>query len=150
MSSPNIASNGVYVALTVTRANANENKYINEIWILNTDNGDVVSVLAGEGDSIPRWNPSSISILFLLRRGFKEEEKGNALYVYHINGGEPRRIIARKEGVSNPYWVNEYVVAFTSNVPIGDIDEDYVDIRDIPIWSDGEGFIDEYRGTYSL
>ncbi len=42
------------------------------------------------------------------------------------------------------------MITFTSNVPIRDIDEDYVDIRDIPIWSDGEGFIDEYRGTYSL
>ena len=103
LSSPNIALNGIYVALTVTRANANENKYISEIWILRTYNGDVVSVLAGKGDSIPRWNPSSTSILFLSRRGFKEEEKGNALYVYRINGGEPRRIIARKEGISNPY-----------------------------------------------
>ena len=145
MSDPEISPNGVYAAFTVIGVNVNENKYVNEIWILRANNGDVVSVLAGEGDSIPRWNPSSTSILFLSRRGFKEEEKGNALYVYHINGGEPRRIIARKEGVSNPYWVNEYVVAFTSNVPIGDIDEDYVDIRDIPIWSDGEGFIDEYR-----
>jgi len=103
LSDPEISPNGVYAAFTVIGVNVNENKYVNEIWILRANNGDVVSVLAGEGDSIPRWNPSSISILFLLRRGFKEEEKGNALYVYHINGGEPRRIIARKEGISNPY-----------------------------------------------
>jgi len=146
LSDPQISPNGKYIAFTLIRPNMDENKYIYEIWIIDSETGETISLLSGEGDKSPRWNPNSQSILFTSRRGFKEDEKGNALYIYMLKG-EPRKLIARKEGISQPKWINETEIAFISNVVIRDIDvdEDYVDIRDIPIWSDGEGFIDEYR-----
>jgi len=143
---PQISPDGSKVAFVVVRPSLSENRYINEVWIVDSESGSVLATLSGEGDSAPRWSPDSRSIVFVSRRGFKEGEKGGALYIYPM-GGEPRRVLARKEGVSVAQWVSSGLLGFLSPVPLRKVDEngDYVDVRDLPPWFDGRGFIDEYR-----
>ncbi|RLG76260.1 MAG: hypothetical protein DRO12_04525, partial [Thermoprotei archaeon] len=145
-SDPQISPDGRYVAFTVVRPNLDENKYIHEIWVVDSESGEEVATLSGEGDSSPRWDHCSRRLIFVSRRGFKEDEKGAALYLYNLRG-EPRLLLKMKWGVYLANWISDTLVGFVSPVPVRkvDEDEDYVDIRDLPPWFDGRGFVDEFR-----
>jgi len=148
VSDPQISPNGKYVAMVVIRNSLEENKYINEIWVVDAINGEQKTFFSGEGDTWPRWDPSSKRILFISRRGLKEGEKGNLLYIASVEGGEPRLLLKRKEGISKAAWSPKGdLILFLGPVPRRkmDKDEDYVEIRDLPIWFDSEGFVDQYR-----
>ncbi|MCS7385646.1 MAG: S9 family peptidase [archaeon GB-1867-005] len=144
---PQLSPDGKKLALVTVRPMLEENRYQYEILVYDVDTGDALySISSKEGDQTPKWSPSGKKLLFTSRRGFKEEDKGNAIYL-SVLAGEPRLIAKKKEGFSQARFLNESELIAISPTPVRKIDEDgdYVEIRDIQPWFDGLGFIDEYR-----
>ncbi|RLE51957.1 MAG: S9 family peptidase [Candidatus Methanomethylicota archaeon] len=144
---PQLSPDGKKLALVTVRPNLKENKYNYEILLYDVETGDTLySISSEEGDQSPRWSPSGKKIVFTSRRGFKEEEKGNAIFL-SVLAGEPRLIAKKREGFSQVRFLNESELIAISPTPVRKVDEDgdYVEIWDIPPWFDGSGFIDEYR-----
>jgi len=144
---PQISLDGSKLALVTVRPMLEDNRYHYEIWIYDVKSGDAIcSISSAEGDFAPKWSPSGKKLVFISRRGFKEEEKGNAIYL-SVLAGEPRFIVKKKEGFKNIRFLNEDRLIAISPTPLRPVDEegDYVDVRDIPPWFDRAGFIDEYR-----
>ncbi len=144
---PQLSSNGEKLALVTVKSNLKDNKYDYEILIYEVKSGDLIYTISSpEGDFSPKWSPSGRKLIFTSRRGFKEEDKGNAIFLT-VLAGEPRFIAKKKEGFSEVKFLKENTLIALSPTPIRTIDEDndYVEIRDIPPWFDKSGFIDEYR-----
>ncbi len=150
---PQVSPDGRYVAVSVVRPQLEDNRYLREIWVYDAETLEPRATLQSESDSSPRWSPDGVKLLFTSRRGLKREEKGEALYVYHIGGGEPRLVYKAKYGVSMAVWMpdSRQILAIVKK-PVRSVDEDgdYVDIRGLPVWFDGEGFVEEYRSHIML
>ncbi len=129
------------LAYIVSIADVEKNRYASEIRIL-TRGGDEF-YLAGEGDSSPRWSPSSTKLAFISRRGAGKEEKGSGIYIWGLRG-EARRVAWFRDGVSDLEWFDESTLAVLASVPrpqLYDPDGDYIISDRIPVWFDGKGFV---------
>ena len=142
---PKISPDGRSVAYVAVKPNLKENSYRYEIHVMNVKDKELTHTIYSDSkDYSPRWSPNGGELAFLSRRGFKENEKGNSIY-YTTFSGEPILIAKRKEGFRNLEFLNERQLIALSKVPVRNIDEDYVDIEDLPIWYDGAGFTEQYR-----
>jgi acylaminoacyl-peptidase len=122
-------------------ADLDRNKYVSELRII-TRSGDEY-YLIGEGDTCPRWSPSSNKIAFISRRGAGKDDKGSGIFVWGLRG-DPRRIAWFRDGVIAIEWLDEETLVALANVPregFYDQDGDYVSSDRLPIWFDGKGFI---------
>ncbi|BES82825.1 S9 family peptidase [Pyrodictium abyssi] len=149
---PQVSPDGGRVALVAVRPDLEKNTYRNEIWVYELPSGKTLAVLQGEGDSRPQWSPDGGKLLFTSRRGLAGEEKGEALYVYHL-GGEPRRVYHSRLGFTQARWMpDSSTVLAVAPTPARRVDEDgdYVDIHGLPVWFDGAGFAEEYRSHILL
>jgi len=129
------------VAFTISRNDLDRNKVFSEVHIVRSDGSK--AYLVGEGDSLPRWNPSGDLLAFTSRRGASEEDKGCGLFVW-TGSGEPRKVAWFKHGVTDMEWLsNDQVVLVTPTPREGFYDEDgdYVSTDRLPVWFDGRGFI---------
>jgi dipeptidyl aminopeptidase/acylaminoacyl peptidase len=145
---PQVSPGGRYVAVSTIRPRLKENKYLKEIWIYKTSDAKPLAVLQSESDSSPRWSNDEEKIAFVSRRGLGEKDKGEAIYVYHLGGGEPRLLYRAEHSILQLEWMpgdREIMAIARTSIRQVDEDGDYVDIRGLPVWFDGVGFIDEYR-----
>lgn len=129
------------VALTIFRSDIEKNKTYTEIHVLRRDGSS--AFLVGEGDSLPRWNPSGTLIAFSSRRGASEKEKGSGVFVWS-GVGEPRKLAWFKHGISGLEWINDSQLIVNTPQPreeLHDKDEDYVATEKLPLWFDGRGFV---------
>jgi acylaminoacyl-peptidase len=150
---PRVTRDGRFAAVSVVRPLLEDNKYLREIWVYDLEKGEAVAVLQSESDTSPRWSPDGKRLVFISRRGLKEGQEGENIYVYHVGGGEPRLVYYAKYGVSSVLWMpsGDTILAIARTPVRGlDKDKDYVDIRGLPVWFDGSGFIEEYRSHILL
>jgi acylaminoacyl-peptidase len=148
LSDPQISPDGARVAFTATRTDLEKNDYFNEIHIVDASSSETLGVLSSGSDSMPRWSPDGRALAFISRRGFKEKERGAAIYEFRIGGGEPRLIARFKHGITDLKWFPDGIkLVVLAPVPIRRIDEDqdYIEVHDLPVWFNGKGFVDEYR-----
>ena len=83
--------------------------------------------------------------MFLSKRNFAKDEKGNALYVISSEGGEARQILKREEGIGSPKWApDSKSVFFTSSVVRKEKDDVKVITRRT-FWFNGLGFVHDRR-----
>ena len=150
---PQISPDGKYLAFSVVRPCLEENKYLREIWIYELPDAKPITVLQSESDTSPRWSLDGDKLLFTSRRGMKENDKGEAIYVYHVGGGEPRLVYRAKHGIVMARWMpdNSTILAILYT-PARRIDEDgdYVEIRGLPVWFEGQGFAEQFRSHIFL
>ena len=129
------------LAYIVSITDMDKNRYASEIRIF-THGGEEI-YLVGEGDSSPRWSPSSAKLAFISRRGAGKDDKGSGVFVWGLKG-EARRVAWFKDGVIDLEWLDENTLAVLASVPrpgLYDSDGDYIISDKIPVWFDGRGFV---------
>ncbi len=113
-----LSPDGTCVAFVVEQYIPERPKPRGRIWVVETAGGEARPLTDGpHGDSCPRWSPDGKWLAFVSRR----DEAGNAesgksgkspavgagkpqLYVMPAAGGEPRRVCAMPNGVSELDW----------------------------------------------
>jgi|SRR5579884_3207096 dipeptidyl aminopeptidase/acylaminoacyl peptidase len=153
ISRPNFSPDGLKVAISVHQANKDEDIYNSDIVVLSLDGSwDVTRFTYGGKDYSPKFSPDGKNLLFLSRRTMGKEEKGSELYIASVaTGGEPRRLLKRKEGIESPEWSPDsksiYFISKVFDQELQDTEEkDGIKVvRRIGVWFNGEGFVHNLR-----
>ncbi len=127
-----------------TRIDGERNDYSSSIWILKLGDDEPIQFLSGGRDRHPRWSPDGKSLLFLSNRGMGEGERGAALLIAPVGGGEPRPLLRMRGGIEQPEWnPNGEEILFLSAV--GESAEDVRIVDTVPLWFDAAGFVHHRR-----
>ncbi|HEX7614825.1 MAG TPA: S9 family peptidase [Thermoanaerobaculia bacterium] len=104
LSSPRISPDGVSIAVVVTRADVEKNKWISELELVDVATG-ARRVLTRErkGVSHPRWSPSGDRLAFLASEGAEKDAKSQ-IFVLPMAGGEAERVTSAPTGVQHFAW----------------------------------------------
>jgi dipeptidyl aminopeptidase/acylaminoacyl peptidase len=104
LSDPQIAPDGRSVAVVVSRANVEKNRFDTEIDIVDVATGSVrVLTRERKGVSHPRFSPGGDRLAFLAASG-KEKEERLQIHVLPMNGGDADRITDAPDGVQHFTW----------------------------------------------
>jgi len=147
VSSPQLNPQGSRALFIVSKPDLDKDTYLSRIRFVDLRTKSVEALTEGPSDTCPKWRPDGEAFSFLSRRGLKEEEPGQGLWMWRPCKGEPYMIKLFKGGISQYEWCPDSrhiaVVA-----PLGKPEEDVKEIDKIPIWFNGKGFI--YWGWNSL
>src|ERR1041385_229494 len=104
LSDPNIAPDGKSIVVVVARANYEENRWENELTLIDIASGAQRALTSGRPEvSQPRWSPSGDRLAFISNAPTGKENKPQ-LFVLAMNGGEARRITNAPNGVQHYSW----------------------------------------------
>lgn len=143
VSNPRFSPNERFLSFVAVRPDLKENKYLYEIWVKDVISGETKAVTSAQERDIGQVWYDNNSLLFISRRGFKEDEKGNAIYYWPL-GGEPRLIAKIEKSIGSLRVTKSGLIAFLSSWVDGTVDDDYVEIHELPVWRDGSGFTDRH------
>jgi len=140
LSEPSLSPDGKLVALSVKKANLDDDLYDSDVFIARADGSGVQSFTSGKRDSDPVWSPDGKRLLFLSRRQFAKEEKGNALYTIGSDGGEASLLIRPKGGVEDPAWSPDSRTIYYLGVTEDEAKDDVKVVKRLGLWFNGVGF----------
>ncbi len=139
---PDFSPDGKKIAISLHQANKDEDAYNSDIVIVGSEGSGVTRFTYGGKDSSPRFSPDGQNLLFLSKRTIQKDEKGNELYIMAIGGGEPRRLLKRKEGIESPaFSADSKIIYFLSKVIPEEEKDDVKVVTRIQLWFNGEGFV---------
>jgi dipeptidyl aminopeptidase/acylaminoacyl peptidase len=102
VSDPQLSPDGRRVAFVVTVLSEEQDRYLSNIWTVDTAGGEPRRFTTGpKRDTAPRWSPDGTRLAFVSER---EPHKKAQLYVMPADGGEPSRLTTLPNGVANPVW----------------------------------------------
>ncbi len=136
VSNPRLARDASRVAFVVTRLRKDD--YSSSIWA--GDSGGVRPITSGGRDYCPAWSPDSEAIAFV--RG--ERGGPSKLMMVNASGGEPWIVAELEYSVGWLEWspTGDYLVAAGRRRPEKKYEErDYLDIRRVTLWYNGEGWV---------
>lgn len=161
---------GKYVCFAVHGMDAEENKYLSNLWLYNIEKGNYFKLTGFNKESSFIWQKDSENILFSSIRNDKDNEKKEAgeeftqFYRININGGEAGEAFRVPMNVSSIREIDEYsyLISAIYNPMKKDInlldekekadelkkrkeDRDYEIMDEIPFWSNGQGFTNKLR-----
>jgi dipeptidyl aminopeptidase/acylaminoacyl peptidase len=116
-----IAPNGAHVAYTVSTPDWEQNEYISQIWLVETDADQATPrqlTFAKEASHSPRWSPDGQWLAFLSKRGGDEHTQ-----VYRMSpfGGEAERLTELETDVKTIKWSPDGAcIAYTTPDPESD------------------------------
>lgn len=143
---PSLSPDGKLVALSVHHAIMDKDKdeYEGNLWLVPVAGGTPRQLTTSGKDAAPKFSPDGTRIAFTSRREMGKDDKGNALFVIPVDGGEARLLLRRKEGIEGLAWSPDGTrILFLSNV--GADDEDVRTIRRANFWFNEKGFIYNLR-----
>lgn len=113
VSDPQISPDGRHIVFTVTDYNLERGTSNTEIYVMNSDGGDLRQLTRDSGsDYSPRWAPDGQSLLYVSTR-----DSGAQVWILPMQGGEPRQVSHLSTGVSHPSWLpNGNGFGFSSEV----------------------------------
>ena len=104
LSSPRISPDGASIAVVVTRADAEKNKWVPELDLVDVATGTRrVLTRDRKGVSHPRWSPSGDRLAFLALDGPEKEPKAQ-IFVLPMSGGEAQKVTSSPTGVQHFAW----------------------------------------------
>ena len=143
---PSLSPDGKLVALSVHRALLDKEKdeYEGNLWLVPVAGGVPRQFTTSGKDGGPKFSPDGARIAFTSRRDMGKDDKGNALFVIPVDGGEARLLLRRKEGIEGLQWSPDGTrILFLSNV--GADEEDVRTIRRTNFWFNEKGFVYNLR-----
>jgi len=131
-------ADGSRAAFTVTSIepdgdNKWENKYVNQVWIVNTDGQSQPRQLTyKEGTSQPSWSPDGKQLAMV-----RTVEGKPQIFLLPLEGGEAIQLTNFKYGASAPRWSPDgQRVVFSSSISLNDLLKDSIlnPGKEIPRW----------------
>jgi dipeptidyl aminopeptidase/acylaminoacyl peptidase len=103
VSDPQVSPDGRWVAYTVRRADAKDDKRDTDVWMTSLDGKETVRLTSRkESETTPRWSPDGRFLAFLSSRDDSNEE--SQLWLLPRGGGEAEKITDRKGGIEDYDW----------------------------------------------
>src|SRR6266496_6161310 len=98
-----------------------EYKYVNQVWMVNTDgNSSPRQLTTKESSSQPAWSPDGKQIAFVRSIDGKPQ-----IFLLPIDGGEATQLTKFRYGAGNPKWSPDgKQIVFSSNIPLKDFLKD--------------------------
>lgn len=98
---PQISPDGSRVVFAVKAVDAEKNRYLSHLWMVEVATGAAQQPTCGEvSDSSPRWSPDAKRIAFL-----RTQDKRTQIWVIPADGGEARQLTQLGEGsIGAPEW----------------------------------------------
>ncbi len=133
-----LSNDGNKAAFTVTAIepdgdNKWEYKYVNQVWVTNTDGSSIPKQLtAKEGSSQPVFSPDGKQIAFVRVADGKPQ-----VFVISLDGGEALQLTKNKYGAGTPKWSPDgKQILFSSNIPLKDLLKDSIlnPLHSVPKW----------------
>jgi dipeptidyl aminopeptidase/acylaminoacyl peptidase len=146
-SDPQISSDGLWIAYTVTTVDQKANRRKSEIFVTRMYPGEGESALhfAGEAasSSSPRWSPDGKFVAFLSARDGGKTQ----VWLLATNGGEAHRLTILENGVSNIEWSPDstHLVGLTRTGPPPSKNSDVRHYTHISYKFNDSGWFDEKR-----
>jgi dipeptidyl aminopeptidase/acylaminoacyl peptidase len=121
-----ISNDGSRAVFTVTAIEPDgdskwDYKYVNQIWIVNTDgNSSPRQLTTKEGSSQAAWSPDGKKIAFVRLADGKPQ-----VFLLPLDGGEATQLTKLKYGAGTPKWSPDgRKILFSSNIPLNDLLKD--------------------------
>ncbi len=118
VSSPQISSDGKWVAFAVSTPEMEANRNAGNIWVVSTAGGEAMQLTQSGHDNSPAWSPDGKTLAFLSSR-----DGDSQVYLLSMEGGEAKKLTALSTGADlfrlSP---DGKTIAFTSEV--------YLDCKD--------------------
>ncbi|HEV8283489.1 MAG TPA: S9 family peptidase [Chitinophagaceae bacterium] len=111
-----------------------EYKYVNQIWMVNTDGNSLPKQLTTkESSSQAVWSPDGKQLAFVRSVDGKPQ-----IFLLPLDGGEATQLTKFKYGAGTPKWAPDgKKILFSSNIPLKDLLKDSVlnSNHEVPLWS---------------
>jgi dipeptidyl aminopeptidase/acylaminoacyl peptidase len=118
VSSPQISSDGKWVAFAVSTPEMEANRNAGNIWVVSTAGGEAMQLTQSGHDNSPAWSPDGKTLAFLSSR-----DGDSQVYLLSMEGGEAKKLTALSTGADLFRWSPDgKTIAFTSEV--------YLDCKD--------------------
>ncbi len=113
--STSISPDGRRIAFTVNGANFEQDAYVTQIWLADTQTEETFQLTRGEkSSSNPKWSPDSEWLTFTSSRNGDKSQ----IYAIRPTGGEARQITSSESSVSRYEWSRDGKrIAFTASEP---------------------------------
>ena len=134
----NLSNDGSRAVFTVTTIEPDgdskwENKYVNQVWMVNTDGVSLPKQLtAKEGSSQAAWNPDGKRIAFVRVADGKPQ-----IFLLSLDGGEAIQLTKFRYGAGTPTWSPDgKQLIFSSNISLKDLIKDSLlnPSHSVPSW----------------
>ena len=139
ISSVSLSKDGSKAVFTVTAIEPDgdsklEYKYVNQVWMVNTDPNAIPKQLTTkEGSSQGTFSPDGKQIAFVRAIDGKPQ-----IFLLSLDGGEATQLTKFRYGAGTPKWSpNGKQLIFSSNIPLKDLLKDSVlnPYKESPKWS---------------
>jgi dipeptidyl aminopeptidase/acylaminoacyl peptidase len=140
ISEPSLSPDCRFAAVSFRRANVDEDVYESDVYVVRVDGSGSQRFTTGGRDEDPVWSPDGSQLLFVSKRGFDKEEKGNALYVMGASGGEARMVLRSKGGIESPDWSPDSKSIVYLGGVLDEAKDDVRVVKRIGLWFNGVGF----------
>jgi len=139
LGSIDLSRDGSRAVFTVTAIEADgdsklEYKYMNQIWMVNTDgNSTPRQLTTKESSSQAAWSPDGKQLAFVRAVDGKPQ-----IFLLPLDGGEATQLTKFKYGAGTPKWSPDgRQILFSSNIPLKDLLKDSVlnPAQAVPAWS---------------
>lgn len=135
----NLSKDGHHAVFTVTAIEPEgdskwDYKYINQVWMVNTDgNSSPRQLTTKEGSSQAAWSPDGKQIAFVRLAEGKPQ-----IFLLSLEGGEATQLTKFRYGAGTPKWSPDgKKILFSSNIPLKDLLKDSAlnPTHAAPLWS---------------
>jgi len=143
---PQIDSNGNRIAFTLSTSNDKKDGYDKSIYMYNGNS--IFKFTKGPSNSSPRWSFDGKEIAFV---SSDKDENGSDLMIIRSDGGEAVKIVHFDDQITDLAWLNskELILSVALRAKRkqikGEQKDDVHEIKEIPFWSNGEGFINDVK-----
>ncbi len=127
ISGVNLSKDGSKAVFTVTVIEPEgdsklEYRYMNQVWMVNTDGGNPKQLTTKEGSSQARFSPDGKQIAFVRAVDNKPQ-----VFLLSMDGGEAVQLTKYKYGAGTPRWSPDgKKILFSSNIPLKDLLKDSI------------------------